>query len=89
MRTFRACKIGERVKTKILKRITAIDINEKDVYVEFEDNDSMYLSFSKVDTLIKKEQVIDEVRIRCSDHQTSVEFLNKIVYPKKYSRLLS
>ena len=71
-------------KDKPLKRITSLDINEKDVYVEFEDNDSMYLSFSKVDKLIKSEHVVDKVRVACADYERSVTFLNKIAYPKKY-----
>ncbi|MGD9552995.1 MAG: hypothetical protein AB7V28_01190 [Arcobacteraceae bacterium] len=59
-------------------KIKFIDIMEKDVYVEFMQNEFNYLSFSKTKKLIW-EQLPTCIIYNCAEHEKSRAFLNTLL----------
>ena len=56
---------------------------EKDIYMEYTNNDFEYISFNKAKNLIFK-QLPEVINYNCSDSEKSINFLN-ILLNKYYS----
>ena len=60
------------------KSIKYIDIMIKDIYIEYSNGGSQYISFTKAKNLIKKE-LPSEIKYNCADEEKSINFLNTLL----------
>lgn len=58
--------------------IKYIDIMEKDIYIEYSNNDFEYISFTKAKNLILKE-FPHAINYSCADKEKSINFLNSLL----------
>lgn len=59
-----------------------IDIMEKDVYIEYSNNEFRYLSFTKAKKIILK-KLPTTLSYNCVDKEKSVTFLNSLLHKYK------
>lgn len=65
-------------KNSKYKTIKLIDINKTDVYIEYSDSDSEYISFSRAEKLLRSSQA-QQIKYGCADSEKSLKFLNRIL----------
>lgn len=58
--------------------IKYIDIMEKDIYIEYSNNDFEYISFTKAKKIILK-KLPKALLYNCTDTKKSIDFLNSIL----------
>ena len=62
--------------------IKYIDVMEKDIYIEYSNNNFEYISFTKANKLILKE-LPDAINYHCADKEKSINFLNSLLHKYK------
>ena len=64
------------------QEVQYVEILADKVYIEYTNNDSGYISFSKARNILK-ESPKESIRYDCSDNQRALDFINSI--PKRIS----